>query len=247
MADAQLVGAGTGALSGAASGAMVGFAVPGIGTAIGAGVGALAGGAMGYFGSKASSGYTLPWDQYNARLGQIAQYSTQLQGATSQYATAIGNMYNTAYNQYLPNAAAAFAGRGLNVDSGAFGAELGRTAGTLTSEDMTDVAKMNISSIDKVNSQYGDAWGAMFGAANKSAQSGFDQTNANNASLLGLATNVGGMALRYKMNSKTDPTANPWSGDANTDSSGSYGLNPFMMDSSSVAATPRPTLIGEGF
>jgi hypothetical protein len=211
MADSQMVGAGQGALSGAAAGAMVG-GVPG------AVIGGLGGAALGYLGSD-TKGYSLPWDQYNARLGQIADYSNQLAGATSQYATAIGNMYNTAYNQYLPNAAAAFAGRGLNVDSGAFGAELGRTAAMNTASMTTDVAKMNISNIDKVQGEYGNAWASMFGAANASNKSGFDNANANMAGIGQAAVGIGKLGLMgYNGQSGSGPTTG----------------NPFMKDYAGV-------------
>lgn len=203
MGNKQLVGAGEGALSGAGAGMA-------IGGPIGAGVGALAGGALGYLGSD-DKGYSLPWDQYNSRLSQISDYSNQLNSATGQYASALNNMYNTAYNQYLPNAAAAFAGRGFNVDSGAFGAELGRTAAGLTSQGLADVAKMNIGNIDKVQSQYGNAWGDMFGASERSSKAGFDNSNANMAGLGRGLFDLGGSALRTNAWQKQQDVVNPWS------------------------------------
>lgn len=210
MADAQLVGAGEGALSGAAAGSIFG--------PIGAGVGAVAGGTLGYL-SSSQKGYSLPTDLYSQRLQQIASYSNQLRGATDQYATAIGNMYNTAYNQYLPDAAATFAGKGLGIDSGAFGAELARTAAKFTSEDLTNVAGMNINSIDKVNKQYGDAWSDMFGANVGSNKSGFDQGNANVAGLLGTAAGLARIGLNKG-------TPNPMSGSTISYTSATSDFNP---------------------
>lgn len=219
MADEQLVGAGEGALSGASAGAIAG--------PWGAAAGAVVGGTLGYLGSN-QKGYSIPWDQYNSRLSQIASYSKQLEGATSQYATAIGSMYNTAYNQYLPNAAAAFAGRGLGIDSGAFGAEAGRTAVQLTSEDMTNVAKMNIANVDKVNTQYGDAWTSMFGAANDSNKAGFNNANANMAGLGQAAVSVGKLGL---MGYNGKPPSNPWGSDYST--SGSAAVDSELASSPS--------------
>ncbi len=210
----QMVGAGEGALSGAAAGASFG-GVPG------AVIGGVAGGVFGALGSN-KKGYSLPWDQYNARLGQISNYQNQLSGATSQYATAIGNMYNTAYNQYLPNAAAAFANRGLNVDSGAFGAELARQSASYIAQGNTDVAKMNINNINSVNNQYGNAWEAMFGAANESSKAGFNNANANMAGLAQAAVGVGKLGLALNSTPK-----NPWSTDYSIPMTGSDGGSSF--------------------
>lgn len=219
--DDQLVGAGEGALSGAAAGSVAG--------PYGAAAGAVVGGVLGYMGSS-KKGYSLPWDQYNQRLNQIASYSSQLEGATSMYATAVGNMYNTAFNQYMPQAAAAFAGRGLGVDSGAFGAELGRTAATLSSQDMVDVANKRIANIDSVQKQYGNAWDAMFGAANSSNKAGFENANANMAGVAQLAMGAARLGIMAKGTNGSPPTPNFYGG-GNADNYGMgsdwNGGNPF--------------------
>ncbi len=207
--DKQVVGAGQGALSGAAAGAMVG-GVPG------AVIGGVAGGVFGYLGSD-EKGYSLPWDQYAARLSQISDYSNKLEGATSAYASAVNNMYDTAYTQYLPNAAAAFAGRGLNIDSGAFAAELGRTAAEFTSKDIVDVAHQRIGNVNSVNAQYGNAWDAMFGASVGSNKAGFDNANANMAGLGQATVGIGKLGLMgYKgQPNGTPPSSTPYTNDFN--------------------------------
>ncbi len=192
----------TSALEGAGSGALAGGLSGGPWGALAGGV---LGGVSGYLAGN-KKGYSLPWDQYNQRLSQISNYSNQLDAATNTYANAIGNMYNTAYNQYLPNAAAQFAGRGLNVDSGAFGAELGRVAAMNTASMTTDIAKQRISNINSVDSQYGNAWADMFGAANKSNEAGWANSNANMAGIGRASVAIGSAALRHRWGDSSDTT-----------------------------------------
>ncbi len=219
MSNKRAVGAGEGAISGAAAGASVGGPW-------GAAIGGVAGGVFGYMGSD-EEGYSLPWDQYNARLAQISDYSSKLEGATNQYATAVSNMYNTAFTQYLPKAEAAFAGRGLQIDSGAFASELAKTSADLTSRGLVDVAKQRIGNVSSVESQYGNAWDAMFGASVGSNKAGFDNANANMAGLGQAAVGIGKLGLmgyNGKQPNGTPPTRDFYSNTGGTTSN--YGLGP---------------------
>ena len=224
MANEQLVGAGEGALSGAAAGAAFG--------GVGAPVGAVVGAVIGYVGSN-KKGYSLPWDQYNQRLQMIGNYQTQLSGATSQYATAISNLYSTAYNQWLPNAQAKFGDNGLNVNSGAFGAEAGRAAVAAQAEGAVKVADMNVSAMDKINAQYGDAWSGMFGANIGSNKAGFDNANANMMGLGQAAVGLGKLGL------SRDTPANPFS---NTPASNPNFNNATNASIGDIMSRPTNTL-----
>lgn len=219
--DQGIAGAGMGALSGGASGAMIGGPV-------GAGVGAVAGGLLGYLGSN-QGGFKLPWDQYNNRLAQIGQFQQQLTGANQQYLTAIGNMYNTAYNQYMPDMAAQFAGRGLNIDSGAFAAEAGRAAVGLTGQYNAQAYQSNINNINSVENQYSNAWNSMFGMAGQSSLAGFNNANANMGAIGSFA---GQLALARYGNRQPQMAAAPgssWGGGSMqySQSPMSQGLSPY--------------------
>ena len=232
----QYVGAGQGAIGGAASGAYLGTAVggPGFGTAMGAGAGAVAGGIMGWMGSN-QKGYQLPWDQYNSRLNQIAAYNTNLSGATSQYAQALGSLQQTTFDLYEPDAAARFNAHGLAIDSGAFAADLSRTGAGLTASGMASVASQNIKNVSDVNSQYENAWAAMFGASDRSSQAGFNNANQIMAGLGQAAVGVGklGRALSTKTpdpGSYSDRVApgNPFSGSYSGSTQDPWGgTNPY--------------------
>ena len=64
----------------------------------------------------------------------------------------------------------------------------------------TDVARANISSIDKVQGEYGNAWASMFGAANASNKAGWENSNANVGGILGITGQLGRMAYNHNEN-----------------------------------------------
>ncbi len=234
MSSDQWAAAGTGA----AGGAMAGMASGNPYLAAG---GAILGGLSGFMGAD-QKGYQLPWDQYNNRLAQIGQFQTQLNGANQSYLNAINNMYNTAYTQYMPNLAAQFAGRGLNVDSGAFAAEAGRTAAVLQGQYNAQAYQSNLNNINAVQSQYANAWDAMFGAANNSNQMGWMNQQQNLSA-------VGNMAMQGIM---AYGNSHPWSGGSGGSSGGSFGTlanSPSMSNynyTSADAAAPYLSLMGGG-
>lgn len=129
---------------------------------------------------------------YQQRLGQISDFQTQLTGASQQYSNALNNMYQTAFSQYMPDLAGQMGASGLGIDSGAFAAQLARTAGQFTAQGLAQNAQQNITNINNVNSQYGSAWNQMFNAQNQATMAGYNTSQANQGALGGF---IGRLAM----------------------------------------------------
>ena len=127
------------------------------------------------------------YNLYNQRMGQINDFSNQLAQARSKYITSVNNMYNTAYNQYLPDAQAAFAGKGLAVNGGAFAAELARRAAGYQAQLTPLAFQQETADLNSVNASRNSAWGALAGAQGNASMWNAQNEASNQAALGGLA------------------------------------------------------------
>lgn len=126
MAISQTGQAVQGGMSGAAAGSAV---MPGWGTAIGAVAGAVI---PSLFQSKGDGFNQEALDmEQSKRLSSISVFSDALTAARANYDKATQNMQSLAFNRFMPNIEAQYAGRGLNVTGGAFQSSLGKEIANL--------------------------------------------------------------------------------------------------------------------
>lgn len=136
---------------------------------------------------------------YERRLADINSFAGQLDAARAQYLTSVGNMYTQAFSQYMPQAEANFAGRGLQVNGGAYASALGReTAGYQA--QLTPLAyQQQLQDLNNVQNLKGQAWNQMFQGMNQANMFNANMRAENSRAIGGFLGNLGATAVGTAM------------------------------------------------
>jgi hypothetical protein len=165
-------------------------------------------------------------DLYSQRMSQISDFSKQLEDQRNQYQSQYQNFAQQQFlTQLMPNMQAAYAGKGLQMDGGAYTAELARQAAGIQGGMLN--TNFNAAQNDSmaVNSAQGQAWGSMFGAMNQANMYNAGVNNQQNQAFGQLVGNLGGAAMGAYMGG--NPAASFGQNFASNLGYGGYQPNPF--------------------
>lgn len=106
----------------------------------------------------------------SVRSREIESFSQQLAQARSRYMSRLPQFQNFAFNQFMPEAEAAYAGRGLQVSGGAFGSALGKKAAEFQNQGMLDELNMEREDANSVSNAMGQLRAAQLGGGYNNMQ-----------------------------------------------------------------------------
>lgn len=101
---------------------------------------------------------------------EIESFSRQLAQARSRYMSKLPQFQNFAFNQFMPEAEAAYAGRGLQVSGGAFGSALGKKAAEFQNQGMMDELTMEREDAHSISNALGQLRAAQLGGGYNNMQ-----------------------------------------------------------------------------
>lgn len=122
------------------------------------------------FGSNPAGGGvpkgTIDQSQYNSRSADIDKFEKQLSEARGNYESSLRNMYSTAFNQYMPNIEAQYAGHGMQVSGGGFASALAKVSAMNTAQMLPQVYDAQRQDLNTVQGYRNSLFGAQTGANN---------------------------------------------------------------------------------
>lgn len=137
-------------------------------------------------------------DVYAARrMGEINDFANTLATVRQRYMTQLNNFQNYAFQRFMPQAEAQFAGRGLQVSGGAYASELARKSADYQNEGLLTAAQMEREDLGNVESMRQATRNAQMGMAGQVAMNPWSDTQGNfMGQLSGNLMNLGYMGLR---------------------------------------------------
>ena len=141
-------------------------------------------------GGGGSQGYDMAL--VNARRAEIDKFSQDLSAARSKYSTALGNMYNSAFQRFIPAQQARVAARGLSMGGGAYNASLGREVARYQSELEPQIYQAERQDLGSVDAARGGLFGSVFGASNTANQMNVTRNQGQADAISGMLSSIGG-------------------------------------------------------
>ena len=232
-------GWGEGAGMGAASGAMAGAPGGPVGMVAGGVIGGIAGGLM-------SSKKNRPvFDQgfYEQRRREIQSFSNMLAAARNGYRNSIMSLGNDSFARFMPIAHAAFAGKGLQVNGGAYASALAKESAKTSAEMLPSVYEAERGDLTAVENQYANLFGSESAARNSQFTADANRADARMGQYGELISKgIGAGATAYGTGGgpgsswRTSPTA--MTGAPKQPYAGSFNRQPSSMYNSEFAPKP---------
>ena len=163
--------------------------------------GAAAGGALGLASGflGGDSGPSFDEGLWKDRQGQIESFRDRLAGLRTQYRTSLANLSNNTYNRFMPLAQAQFAGKGLQVSGGAYGAALARKAAELQDMENVDLFNREREDINRESSMWDKFYADKIAAKQGISDAQWKGGREDSASMgKGLIAGLSGLAAGWK-------------------------------------------------
>lgn len=160
------------------------------------------------FGGAGGGGFYNP-AIFNQRAQQIQDFQNNLTQARQRY---LNNYQNFQSNQFLtqlmPDMAAQFAGRGLQMNGGAYSAELARQAAGMQGQALNTAYSAENQDLNSVNNAQADLFGQQLGVYNASAQTVANNTMQRRLAMQNAIGGLAGQAAGSAFNHYLPPTVN---------------------------------------